>query len=84
MVDIKDYKTCDDPAGRGCDRPARVNVQKLWLRWEYNPIADDYSREFEILDVPPDDNWHLCLECEEEMFGEHREGIKYDRSKDGG
>ncbi|MDY7009817.1 MAG: hypothetical protein SVV80_03605 [Planctomycetota bacterium] len=46
------------------NRPA-ANVQKLWVKWKYDAEEDEYSSEFEVLDVPVlnTENLHLCNDC---------------------
>jgi hypothetical protein len=48
-----------------CGKPATVNIQKLWIKWEYDAKRDEYSTEHEILDIEPSDseNLHLCKKC---------------------
>lgn len=49
-----------------CGKPATVNIQKLWTKWEYDGESDNYSSEPETLDIEPVEweNLHLCDECE--------------------
>lgn len=48
-----------------CGKPATVNIQKLWVKWEYDAENDEYSQKHELLDIEPsdDENLHLCDEC---------------------
>lgn len=48
-----------------CEKDATANLQKLWVRWEYDAREDKYSTEYKVLDIEPlgDDNLHLCDDC---------------------
>ena len=48
-----------------CGKLATVNVQKLWVKWEYDAENDEYSSKYELLDIEPSEteNLHLCREC---------------------
>jgi len=51
-----------------CNEPAKKNVQKVWIGWDYDNKSGSYSVEHElILDFGPDDdeNLHLCEKCYE-------------------
>lgn len=51
-----------------CGKPATVNVQKLWVKWDYDAENDEYSQRYELLDIEPSEgeNLHLCRKCFEE------------------
>ena len=53
-------KKCDN-----CDQLSAVNIQKLWIKWEYESGNDEYSQNHELLNIEPldSDNLHLCNEC---------------------
>lgn len=49
-----------------CGKIATANVQKLWVKWEYDAEKDEYSPKHGIpLDIEPLDgeNLHLCDNC---------------------
>ena len=50
---------------RECGKPATMNIQKLWAKWEYNAKKDEYSSKPELLDIEPfeSENLHFCNEC---------------------
>ncbi len=48
-----------------CNKPATANIQKLWVKWEYDEVMG-YSPEHELIpDIDPDEgeNLHFCTEC---------------------
>jgi hypothetical protein len=49
-----------------CQKPATVNIQKLWVIWKYDAENEKYSRKHELLDIEPSgsENLHLCDGCE--------------------
>jgi len=53
---------CDE-----CGKPASTNLQKVWVKWAYDFLKDDYSTHDELLDIEPvgDENLHLCDKCME-------------------
>ena len=56
---------------RKCDicgkEDAIYNVQKIWIRWDYNAKLDEYSKDFvdlpDIEEPTGDENLFLCQEC---------------------
>jgi hypothetical protein len=48
-----------------CRKPATTNIQKLWVRWEYDAKKNEYSSRYELLGIEPTDgeNLHLCSKC---------------------
>lgn len=50
-----------------CSKLARINVQKVWIKWEHNPKTDGYSDNHELLldaeEPVSDENLHLCMDC---------------------
>ena len=48
-----------------CGKPSTVNIQKLWVKWKYDPESDEYSHNHKLLDIGPsdDENLHLCYDC---------------------
>ena len=51
-----------------CGKPAKVNLQKIWVRWEYNPETEEFSEDCKLLDIPPEENIFLCEKCAEDSL----------------
>jgi len=53
-------------ACRECGKPAAFNLQTVWVKYDYDPVKDDYSRSVNfMLDIEPieEDNLHYCEKC---------------------
>jgi len=50
-----------------CQKPATFNLQKVWVKWKYDPKTGEYSSDYELLDIEPqlNDNLHFCDDCTE-------------------
>ena len=51
-----------------CKNLATINVQKIWIKWRYNPKTGEYSKKHELLydiidSAIGDENLHLCKKC---------------------
>ncbi|HOL22849.1 MAG TPA: hypothetical protein PLQ41_08380 [bacterium] len=50
-----------------CGEKARINIQKIWIKWKYNYKTGSYSHDFEPLfdaeEPVGDNNLHLCEKC---------------------
>jgi len=50
-----------------CGAPATVNIQKVWIKWDYNPKDQAYSQNPELLlDIQGptgNENIHFCNKC---------------------
>ncbi|MBI4723296.1 MAG: hypothetical protein HY769_09955 [Candidatus Stahlbacteria bacterium] len=59
---------------RYCGKKAKINVQKVWIKWDYDPKTDSYSDNHELLldaeEPVGDENLHLCEYC----FNKWKEG----------
>lgn len=55
-----------------CGKPATTNIQKLWVKWNYNSAKDEYSSTHEIVEIEPnsDENFHFCDEHTELWMNE--------------
>lgn len=52
---------------RDCNKKAEVNIQKIWIKWDYNYKDDSYSDTFEALldaeEPTGENNLHFCKKC---------------------
>ena len=55
-------KKCDS-----CNKIATINVQRVWVKWEYDYKKDSYSNKFKTLwgveEPIGEANLHFCEEC---------------------
>ncbi|MCM8785314.1 MAG: hypothetical protein NC827_04940 [Candidatus Omnitrophica bacterium] len=62
MGKLKYQMKCDS-----CKRIANINVQKVWIKWRYNPTTGEYSKKHELLydmeSAQGEENLHFCNKC---------------------
>ncbi|MFN3967147.1 MAG: hypothetical protein ACK4JE_05570 [Endomicrobiia bacterium] len=62
MRKLKYQMKCDN-----CGKVATINVQKVWIKWRYNPTTGKYPEKHELLydieSAQGEENLHFCSKC---------------------